>query len=229
MNASIAPETSPDGDPTAISNTSAGLIARSKSAAFGSNPRRSSRPSHSTPRYVRPSLSRARLQSDVHRLVAYLVLAAGQPAPPDLELRQFLRTSLTEPMIPSAFVVLESLPLTHNGKVDRESLPAPESLSLRADALFVAPSGPLEEEVASIWSAVLGLDRIGSADNFFDLGGHSLLATQVISRLCETTGLEIPLRALFESPTVAAMATRIETAQRAECRSENVPIKPGDA
>ena len=162
------------------------------------------------------------------RLVAYLVLAAGRQAPPDLEIRQFLRKSLPEPMIPSAFVVLETLPLTHNGKVDRDALPAPVSLSLRADALFVAPSGPLEEQVASIWSTVLGIDRIGSADNFFDLGGHSLLATQVISRLCETMGVDIPLRAFFESPTVAAMARRIDTARRAENQSENVPIKPGD-
>ena len=148
------------------------------------------------------------------RLVAYLVLAAGRPAPTDSELRQFLRNALPEPMIPSAFVVLETLPLTHHGKVDREALPAPESVSFRPDDLFVAPSGPLEEEVASIWSAVLGIERIGSADNFFDLGGHSLLATQVISRLCEATGVEIPLRALFESPTVAGMAERIEAARR---------------
>ncbi len=162
------------------------------------------------------------------RLVAYLVLATGRPAPADSELRQFLRNELPEPMIPSAFVVLEALPLTPNGKVDREALPAPESVSFRPGALFVAPRGPLEEEVASIWSAVLGIERIGSADNFFDLGGHSLLATQVISRLCEATNVEIPLRALFESPTVAGMAKRIETARRAESRSESVPIKPGD-
>ena len=99
--------------------------------------------------------------SDDRRLVAYLVLAAGRPAPADSELRQFLRSSLPEPMIPSAFVVLEALPLTPNGKVDREALPAPESVSFRPDARFVAPRGPLEEEVASIWSAVLGLERIG--------------------------------------------------------------------
>ena len=162
------------------------------------------------------------------RLVAYLVLAAGRPAPPDSELRQFLRNALPEPMIPSAFVVLETLPLTHHGKVDREALPAPESVSFRPDDLFVAPSGPLEEVVASIWSAVLGIERIGSADNFFDLGGHSLLATQVISRLCEATGVEIPLRALFESPTVAGMAERIEAARRDDARRESIPIEPGD-
>ncbi len=165
---------------------------------------------------------------DVLRLVAYLTVDVDRPAPVPAELRRFLKESLPEPMIPSAFVVLEALPLTPNGKVDRKALPAPESLSFRPDDLFVAPSGPLEEEVASIWSAVLGIERIGSADNFFDLGGHSLLATQVISRLCEATGVEIPLRALFESPTVAGMAKRIETARRAESRSESVPIKPGD-
>ena len=161
--------------------------------------------------------------ADVHRLVAYLVLAPGGPAPPDSELRQFLRTSLPEPMIPSAFVVLESLPLTHNGKVDREALPTPESVSFRPDALFVAPRGPLEEEVASIWGAVLGLERIGALDNFFDLGGHSLLATQVISRLREATGVDIPLRALFESPTVAGMAERIDADRRDDARRAEHP------
>ena len=89
----------------------------------------------------------------------------------------------------------------------------------------MAPRGPLEEEVASIWGAVLGLERIGALDNFFDLGGHSLLATQVISRLREATGVEIPLRALFESPTVAGMAERIDAARRDDARRESIPIK----
>ena len=177
------------------------------------------------PRDTRVRRCRERGRIDVHRLVAYLVLAAGRPAPTDSELRQFLRTSLPEPMIPSAFVVLEALPLTQNGKVDREALPTPESVSFRPDALFVAPRGPLEEEVASIWGAVLGLERIGALDNFFDLGGHSLLATQVISRLREATGVDIPLRALFESPTVAGMAERIDAARRDDARRESIPIK----
>ena len=90
----------------------------------------------------------------------------------------------------------------------------------------MAPRGPLEEEVASIWGAVLGLERVGAHDNFFDLGGHSLLATQVVSRLREAIGVEIPLRALFESPTVAGLAERIDAARRDDARRESIPIKP---
>ena len=176
-----------------------------------------------------PSLSRARGHLTFIAWSPIWCLRQDGPAPPDSELRQFLRTLLPEPMIPSAFVVLEALPLTHNGKVDREALPAPEGVSFRPDALFVAPRGPLEEEVASIWGAVLGLERVGAHDNFFDLGGHSLLATQVISRLREATGVEIPLRALFESPTVAGMAERIEAARRDDARRESIPIEPDRA
>ena len=155
-----------------------------------------------------------------------MVLTQAEPAPGDSELRQFLRALLPEPMIPSAFVVLETFPLTQNGKVNRDALPSPGSSSFRPNAVFVAPSGPLEEEVASIWGAVLGLQRVGAQDNFFDLGGHSLLATQVISRLREATGVDIPLRALFESPTVARMAERIEAARQADTRRESIAIKP---
>ena len=89
--------------------------------------------------------------SDVHRLIAYLVPAEAEPAPSDSELRQFLRALLPEPMIPSAFVALETFPLTHNGKIDRDSLPAPGNAAVRQDIPFVAPTGPLEQEVASIW------------------------------------------------------------------------------
>ncbi len=151
---------------------------------------------------------------DDRRLVAYLTIADDQPAPASPELRRFLRNSLPEPMIPSVFVVLEALPLTPNGKVDREALPAPEPGLVPQHALAAAPRGPLEETVASIWANVLRLERVGVHDGFFDIGGHSLLATQVVSRLREAFGVEIPLRALFEAPTVAGVANRIEAMRR---------------
>ena len=137
-----------------------------------------------------------------------------------------MRNSLPEPMIPSAFVVLEAFPLTPNGKVDRDALPAPEGVLAPRDAVGAPPRGPVEETVASIWAAVLGLDRVGVHDSFFDIGGHSLLATQVISRLREAFGVEIPLRALFEAPTVAGLAERIEAIRRAGARREASPIEP---
>ncbi|MEA2629959.1 MAG: hypothetical protein QOE66_178, partial [Chloroflexota bacterium] len=163
---------------------------------------------------------------DDRRLVAYLVVAPGRPAPADREMRRFLRNSLPEPMIPSAYVVLESLPLTPNGKVDREALPAPEGARPRPDDLSVAPRGPAEEVVATVWGAVLGLERVGAHDNFFEIGGHSLLATQVVARLRDAFGVEIPLRALFEAPTVAGLSERIEAMRRGGARRDSTPIEP---
>ena len=129
-------------------------------------------------------------------------------------------------MIPSALLVLETLPLTPNGKLDRDALPDPGAGPTRPDASFVAPRGPVEEAVASAWKVVLRLERIGAHDNFFDVGGHSLLATQVVSRLREATGVEIPLRALFESPTIAGLAERIEAMRRGDAPREAAPIQP---
>jgi acyl carrier protein len=116
-------------------------------------------------------------------------------------------------MIPSAFVVLDSLPLTPNGKVDRKSLPAPETRRPELEDSFVAPRTPIEELLAGIWCEVLGLKEIGIHDNFFEAGGHSLLATQVMSRVRNTLQVEIPLRSLFEMPTVAGLAVRIAESQ----------------
>ncbi|MBV9788127.1 MAG: amino acid adenylation domain-containing protein, partial [Chloroflexi bacterium] len=128
------------------------------------------------------------------RLVAYLV-PDGDTAPTTEELRQFLSTTLPAYMLPSAFVVLEALPLSANGKVDRKALPAPDE-TVAEGSEYVAPQSPSEELVASIWAAVLERERVGVTTNFFALGGHSLLATQVMSRIRAVFGQELPLRQL---------------------------------
>ncbi|MBZ5536433.1 MAG: amino acid adenylation domain-containing protein [Acidobacteriia bacterium] len=142
------------------------------------------------------------------RLVAYLLAQPGQ-TPDFAELRQYLRTSLPDYMVPSFFVLLDTLPLTPNGKIDRRALPVPEGKRL-VEISFVAPRTPLEESVASVWQELLGIDRVGIHDDFFDLGGHSLTAIQVKSRLLERMHVDLPLRSLFESPTVASLAEQIE-------------------
>ncbi len=128
-------------------------------------------------------------------------------------LREHLMGKLPEYMVPSAFVVLPSLPLTANGKLDRSKLPSPEGARPDLSNEYVPPRDPVEQGVASIWSEVLGVERIGVHDDFFELGGHSLLATQVVSRMRQAFQVEVPLRSLFENPTVAGLAERIESAR----------------
>nr|QEO74431.1 condensation domain-containing protein [uncultured bacterium] len=151
---------------------------------------------------VRQAVVVAREEGEEKRLVAYVVPAAGEPAA--RELRAFLQGSLPEYMIPSAFVLLDRLPLTANGKVDRAALPALEAE--RSGPAFVAPRTGIEELVAGIWSQVLGREPVGAHDDFFELGGHSLLATQVVSRVRQVFGLEVPLARIFDAPTVAGFA-----------------------
>jgi len=138
-------------------------------------------------------------------------------------------------MIPSAFVFMDALPLTPTGKVDRRALPAPDGVRPDLEEVFVAPRSQSEELVAGIWSNVLGLERIGIHDGFFELGGHSLLAIQVISRIREAFQVKLPLRALFEEPTVVGLTERIETARisdegllapplRAISRDQDLPL-----
>ena len=122
------------------------------------------------------------------------------------KLRDHLEQKLPEYMIPSAFVVLEALPLTANGKIDRRALPLPDI----ATGIDTAPRSLLETQLVDIWAHLLSLKRVGIHDNFFELGGHSLLATQLVSRIRDAFGIELPLRYLFESPTIAQLAQRIE-------------------
>lgn len=144
------------------------------------------------------------------RLVAYVRLAQKQAFRAQ-EFRSFLQSKLPDYMVPSTFLLLDALPLTPNGKVDRCALPAPDSSQLDQSATFVAPRTPVEQQLADIWASVLKLEQVGIHNNFFELGGHSLLATQVMSRLRQAFGVELPLRTLFEAPTVADLGDRLET------------------
>ncbi|OAD22899.1 cyanopeptolin synthetase [Candidatus Thiomargarita nelsonii] len=145
------------------------------------------------------------------RLVAYLVLNKEQVID-NIELRRLLKERLPDYMIPSAFMQLEVMPLTPNGKIDRQAL---SQLSINSYQLsekhFVVPQTPEEELLAGIWANVLGIKEVSIHDNFFELGGHSLLATQVISRVGETFSVELPLRQLFESPTIAGLSEHLKT------------------
>ncbi|HEX8558455.1 MAG TPA: amino acid adenylation domain-containing protein [Pyrinomonadaceae bacterium] len=152
------------------------------------------------------------------RLVAYLVAAAGdgaQAAPSDGELRLHLKERLPEYMMPAAFVRLERMPLTPNGKLDRRALPEPAAARPDLESAFVASRTPVEEMLINFWRETLGLEQVGVHDSFFALGGHSLLATQLMSRVRETFGVELPLRELFEQPTVAEFARHVESRLRA--------------
>ncbi|QRK05609.1 amino acid adenylation domain-containing protein [Archangium violaceum] len=142
------------------------------------------------------------------RLVAYVVPRSGQEVDAGA-LRAALKKVLPEHMVPSAFVVLEALPLTPNGKVDRKALPAPEAEGTAREG-YVAPRTELEQRVADIWAPLLK-QRVGALDNFFELGGHSLLAAQAATRLREALGMELSVRVLFEAPTVAELAARLES------------------
>ncbi|MCA1635265.1 MAG: amino acid adenylation domain-containing protein [Acidobacteria bacterium] len=146
---------------------------------------------------------------DDRRLVAYLV-GSREAAGGEGELRAFVRERLPEYMLPAAFVWLAELPLTPNGKVDRRALPAPEQQSREVEAGYVAPRTQTEELLAGVWAEVLRIERVGVTDSFFDLGGHSLLATQLVSRLRELLRAEVPLRLVFERPTVAGFAEYVK-------------------
>jgi amino acid adenylation domain-containing protein len=157
-------------------------------------------------------------------LVAYITLHPEQIVTIS-ELRHFLESKLPNYMVPTAIVVLEALPLTPNGKVDRRALPAPDLTQLIPESNFVAPYTPVEEMLAGVWAQVLGLEKVGVNDNFFELGGHSLLATRVISQIRQVFEVEIPLRSLFELPTVNELAKEIQTAINADKGLEIPPIK----
>jgi non-ribosomal peptide synthetase component F/acyl carrier protein len=138
------------------------------------------------------------------RLIAYV---AGEGLPDERELQSWLRQRLPLPMVPTVLVRLAALPLTPNGKLDRRALPVPASAV--SPQGFEAPLGAAEELVCNVWTEVLGIERVGRSESFFELGGHSLLATQVMSRLRQAFGIDLPLSALFEEPTVAGLTAKL--------------------
>ena len=157
------------------------------------------------------------------RLVAYVVSEEGGETVSVEELRRHLGARLPEYMIPTAFVTLDELPLTSHGKVDRQALPEPEG---KVAVAYVGPRNATEEVMCGIWAEVLRLERVGVEDDFFEIGGHSLRATQVMSRVRECLGVEVPLRHLFEEPTVGGFAAQVEAARRAQTSDLAPPIVP---
>ncbi|WP_236143257.1 non-ribosomal peptide synthetase [Nostoc sp. CMAA1605] len=154
-------------------------------------------------------ISREEIPGD-QRLVAYLILNSHEYSTSEIiqQIREYLKQQLPNYMIPAAFVVLDSFPLTQNGKIDYRALPAANFTSTHSN--YIAPRTPQEEIIANIWSQVLKVNHIGINDNFFELGGHSLLATQVISHIRQTLNQEIPLRLLFEYPTIGQFSQHID-------------------
>ncbi|CAA9395669.1 Polyketide synthase modules and related proteins [uncultured Microcoleus sp.] len=142
------------------------------------------------------------------------------------QLQAYLAEKLPEYMVPSAFVVLESLPVTANGKVDRLALPAPQPIKLEWAGGYVAPQTSIEEVLVKIWAEVLGIKRVGIRDNFFELGGHSLLATQLVSRVRDAFAVELPLRRVFEAPTIAELSKIVESLKDKNAKSEAPALVP---
>lgn len=142
------------------------------------------------------------------RVVAYSVFDGAAPAPSSQELREFLRARVPDYMLPAHFVALGALPLAPTGKIDRQALPSPDP-SQDVEAEFAAPGNETERKMALLWQEVLGVSRIGVHDNFFELGGNSLLSTQLMSRLRKEFDSELPLRALFQDPTIQGLATHL--------------------
>jgi amino acid adenylation domain-containing protein len=147
---------------------------------------------------------------DDKRLVAYLIPETDRQ--PDAgELRLYIRTKLPEYMMPSSYVFLKDFPMTPNRKVNHKALPVPDKSHLKTEGNFIYPRTATEEKLAKIWANVLGIEKIDVYDNFFDLGGHSLLATRVISRIRDQFKIDLPLRTLFMTPTVADISEAVDT------------------
>jgi acyl carrier protein len=142
------------------------------------------------------------------------------------QLQAYLAQKLPEYMVPSAFVVLESLPLTPNGKVDRRALPTPEPIKSELAGAYVAPRTAVEEVLVKIFAEVLGLKRVGIHDTFFELGGHSLLATQLVSRVRDAFGVELPLRNVFEAPAIAQLSQVVVSLKESKPQSQAPALVP---
>jgi len=159
------------------------------------------------------------------RLAAYVVAKSSRVVTVRA-LRDFLKDRLPEYMIPAAFVAMDSMPLTPNGKVDKRALPPPSAVAMIASESYASPRDAVEKRLAAIWEQVLGVARVGIADNFFDLGGHSLLALRLMRRLEQTFGWNLPPAILFQAPTVEKLAAVLRSEERVPRWSSLVPIQP---
>ena len=164
-------------------------------------------------------------QSHIHQCMEYVIESQGLSL---VRLRSFLKEKLPEYMMPSAFVILDALPLTPNCKVDRKALPAPNSTQLQSDTDFVAPRTPIESQLSEIWQQVLQVKQVGVDDNFFELGGHSLLTAQLLSLVRQKFQVELPLATLFESPTLAGLAIAIASASLPEAQRSLLGVTSSD-
>jgi amino acid adenylation domain-containing protein len=164
---------------------------------------------------------------EAQQLVAYVVGVDGQP-PSTAELRRFLKSRVPDYLIPSSFIPVARLPLLPNGKIDRKALPSPDLNQVAEERVFIAPRNETEEKIASIWRELLHLERVGIDHNFFEIGGHSLLAIQVLSRIRRLLEVDIPVRLLFNDPTITALAVEIEKAKAAGAvvRAPILPRRP---
>jgi amino acid adenylation domain-containing protein len=158
------------------------------------------------------------------RLVAYIVPRTGQEIA-NADLRTHVKQSLPDYMIPASFVTLDALPLTPNGKIDRKALPKPDYGNSGQRPTYLGARTPTEDVIAGIWSEILKAEQISTEDDFFELGGHSLLATQAISRIRQAFQVELPLRALFEAPTVAGLSARVEALQKDQQGLQTLPLQ----
>ncbi|WP_346293410.1 amino acid adenylation domain-containing protein [Sphaerothrix gracilis] len=159
------------------------------------------------------------------RLVAYVVPAANENFAVG-ELRRVLRKQLPDYMVPAAFIQLAALPLSPNGKVDRQALPGPETARPQLETRWTAPRTPVEAELANLWRSLLKLEQVGIDDDFFELGGHSLLIVQLLSRLRESFQVDLPLQILFAEPTIAGLAEQITLAQQGKALLPGSPSPP---
>ena len=163
-------------------------------------------------------------QAGEKTLVAYVV--PSQQAPTGSELRSYLKQKLPHYMVPSAFVLLEAMPKTPNGKVDRRNMPAPQAADFTEPNEYVAPNDELESELSKIWATVLSKDKVGIRDNFFDLGGHSLLAARLMHRIEQTFAQRLPLAALLQAPTIEQLAAQLRQEGDSASWSSLVTIQP---
>ncbi|MBW4613344.1 MAG: amino acid adenylation domain-containing protein [Desmonostoc vinosum HA7617-LM4] len=158
------------------------------------------------------------------QLIAYIVVQQQQPTPK--ELRNFLKQSLPDYMVPSAFIVLSSLPLTPSGKVDRRALPQPDSSILSGDENLIPPRNQIEKQLAEIWSEILAISPIGVTHNFFEIGGNSLSAVHLMSAIAQTYDRELPLAVLFVNNTIEKLAELLRSSNEVDFTSPIIPIQP---